>query len=256
MSEKLTRNFQTRAAGNYHSQENVDMMKAARNGTLAKTLTKTGGFAIAVDWPSVNALLGNQDTDGVRQELDETVKEIERQTIHPRGGWHTLSVAEKESLRAQIIEGMLGGDPAPAWFVVLVNIAVRLKPDFDVPMPSHGGKAAGGDLAKADKYGVMAEATEAIDKLSENLRRRKANGESDTLRKVNDVHTASLAQQVEELTKRIVAIIKARTCAPAPAPKPAAAPRFVPRQTGDVQEADLTGATKKRAPGSAFVPQR
>lgn len=131
--EVLTKGFQPRSTDRTGRE--------ASEGALAKT----GGFAIAVDWPSVRALLTNQDTDGVRQQLAEAVKELERQIIARPGGWHALTVAEKESLRAQIIEGMLGGDPAPAWFVVLVNIAVRLKPDFDVPMPSHGGKAAGGD---------------------------------------------------------------------------------------------------------------
>lgn len=256
MSEKLTRNFQTRTAGNLHTPENEAMMKSSRNGTFAKD------FHVAADMTQVYELLDNQDTDGVLRLLAPVLEEKYKQTVAARSGSHTLTTAEKQQLATEIIDTMFRGNAPPPWFVTVVDIAVRLKADWDVPMPERSkgfdpAKSAGSDLdmmkraqadpsKKIEKFVVMAQTTEAIEKLSDNLLRRNASGE-----------LPSLAQQVEELTKRVVALIKAKAGAPAtPVAKSTPSPRFVTRRTGDVQEADLrqVATTEKRASG-AFVPR-
>jgi hypothetical protein len=119
-----------------------------RTGRMASegAVVKTGGFKIEVDWPSVEAILTEQNTDGVLRLLDPAMTELNRQRIAASGGCHVPTVAEKEQLREQLIVGLIGpGATPPPGLRLAIDIAVRLKADWDVPVPSHGGKAAGGD---------------------------------------------------------------------------------------------------------------
>jgi hypothetical protein len=181
MSEKLTRNFQTRAAGNLHGPENESMMKQARSGGLAKT----GGFAIAVDWPSVEALLEEPNTEGVLRLLEPAITELNRQRVAANGGCHVPTVAEKEQLREQLIVGLIGprATPPPGLRIV-IDIAVRLKNDWGEPKPERSkgfdpAKSAGVDLSKAS-------------------------GEITNMK-------AQFDRQFQELTAQIVRVLKART---------------------------------------------
>jgi len=177
--DKVTKTFRPSNRGDYHTQQSVEMMKS----NLAGDLAKTGGFAIAVDWPSVEAVLEAPNTDGVLRLLDPVIAEINRQRVATSGGCHVPTAAEKEQLREQLIVGLIGpGAAPPPGLRIVIDIAVRLKNDWGEPRPERSkgfdpAKSAGGDLSKTE-IGSM---------------------------------KAQFDQQFQELTAQIVRILKART---------------------------------------------
>jgi hypothetical protein len=118
-----------------------DFHPAGADGTAAKSYDVQPGQA------SIERLVENQDTALVVQQLADKIAGV-RQTIRPDFGSHELTTAEKQQLRDQIITTMLGGKPSPSWFGTLVDVAVKLKPDFNYPKPL-ASKSAGGNLEKA-----------------------------------------------------------------------------------------------------------
>lgn len=124
--EKLTKTFRTQGA----------------DVPVAKTFPDQPGQA------SIEALVQNQDTALVIQQLAGLIERT-RQTIAPDFGSHELTTAEKQKLRDQIITEMLKRkQPPPPWFVTLVDIAVKLKTDFDYPKPP-ASKSARSNLQKS-----------------------------------------------------------------------------------------------------------
>jgi hypothetical protein len=123
--EKLTKDFRPHGA----------------NGPVEKTFPDQPSQA------AIESQVTNQDTSLAIKQLAASVERV-RQTIAPDFGSHELTTAEKQKLRGQIITTMLGGNAAPPWFVSLVNVAVKLKADFDVPTPP-ASKSTRNNLEKA-----------------------------------------------------------------------------------------------------------
>jgi hypothetical protein len=267
--DTVTKTFRPSSRGYDHTQQSVDMMKSARAGTLKKDFPNQPSQA------EIEQLVENQNTDLVLRALAPILDAKYKQTIAAEGGSHKLTAAEKESLAQQIIAAMLFGKPATPWFAQLVDIAVRLKADFDVPMPPTSKSANGGDLRKRAENGVaMAKTAVAIGKFAENLKQCKYDGGSeDGLRKSSD----DLLERIANLKKQLGEAPAARTSAPPAPAAPAnlvsigkdangvelfreATPRFQTLQTGERRgfqpqgDADPADDTTKRAPGGRFVP--
>ena len=284
--ERLTKTFKPKNRGDYHTQENIDVMKSARAGNLEKKDIASQVADSYTDPRSIDIEDLTVEVAGRVQTLSAAmVERIIRQSTAAMGfDVKSLSVAERQVLADKLVAMLLGDGGAlrnPSETAAsrqqvqaLCESVFLLRPGPNAPMPlrSEGfepAKAAGGNLRKSasaicphchktneiDSYGALAgmrriTCAHCSKNWEEDL------SESSNLHKSNstDIRFSNLAAQVDALTVRVTEILKAQTGAQAPA-----TPRFVTRRTGDVQEADLERAAPGEdlgAPGARFTPLR